>query len=60
MLSLDPRPMFFEHPEDLQSLTMDDQFYLGANLLVHPVTAPGVPSVSVYLPGLEEARYHQI
>lgn len=52
--------MFFEHPEDLQSLTMDDQFYLGANLLVHPVTAPGVPSVSVYLPGLEEARYHQI
>ncbi|NUT99750.1 MAG: family 31 glucosidase [Saccharothrix sp.] len=44
------RPLFFDFPDDGRAWTVDDQFLLGPDVLVAPVTAAGVRSRTVYLP----------
>ncbi|RUS28987.1 LOW QUALITY PROTEIN: glycosyl hydrolases family 31-domain-containing protein, partial [Jimgerdemannia flammicorona] len=47
------RPMFVEFPKDEETFAMDDQFMVGAGLLVKPVTTEGADTAEVYLPGDE-------
>ena len=42
--------MFSEFPDDANTFAMDDQWLVGASLLVKPATAEGQTSVDVYLP----------
>ena len=44
------RPLFLEVPDDARAWETDDEFLLGPDLLVAPVTEPGVTSRGVYLP----------
>ncbi|MEJ2854096.1 MULTISPECIES: glycoside hydrolase family 31 protein [unclassified Saccharothrix] len=44
------RPLFFDFPGDERAWTVDDQFLLGPDVLVAPVTEAGARSRSVYLP----------
>jgi len=44
------RPLLFHFQDDAVAAACNDQFLLGAHLLVAPVLAPGVASRSVYLP----------
>ncbi len=44
------RHMYLEHPEDPNSLSIEDQFFLGSDLLVAPVLGEGVTERRVYLP----------
>jgi alpha-D-xyloside xylohydrolase len=44
------RPLFMDHPDDPTAWDVEDQFLLGPDLLVAPVTEPGRRSRPVYLP----------
>jgi alpha-glucosidase len=44
------RPLLFDHPEDVATYAADDQFLVGSDLLVAPITRPGVEHRHVYLP----------
>ncbi len=44
------RPLVLNYQEDKNTLTLDDQFMIGADLLVAPVLAPHVANRTVYLP----------
>ncbi|MDR1118192.1 MAG: family 31 glucosidase [Bifidobacteriaceae bacterium] len=44
------RPLFVDFPEDPAAWDAADQFMLGEDLLVAPVTAPGLRERKVYLP----------
>ncbi|MEQ6121459.1 TIM-barrel domain-containing protein [Reichenbachiella sp. MALMAid0571] len=43
------RPLFYYHPEDATSWTIDDEYYLGKEILVAPILSKGTSRV-VYLP----------
>ncbi|GAA3437587.1 glycoside hydrolase family 31 protein [Kutzneria kofuensis] len=44
------RPLFFDFPDDERAWTVEDQFLLGPDVLVAPVTEAGSRSRPVYLP----------
>ena len=44
------RHLMLQYPEDVEARTIDDQYLLGADLLVAPVVEAGAISRSVYLP----------
>jgi alpha-glucosidase len=44
------RPLFYDFPNDPKAWTEDELFMLGPDILVAPVTAPGVTSRSLRLP----------
>merc|ERR1712196_402149 len=44
------RPLWWEFPQDRESFDIDDQYLLGPDLLVAPVTKQGVRSRRVYFP----------
>lgn len=44
------RPMFYDHPGDERSWTLDDQYMFGPDLLVAPILAAGVTERDVWLP----------
>ncbi len=44
------RPLLFQYPEDETTYTSDDEFLLGAAMLVAPIARPGVEHRHVYLP----------
>lgn len=48
------RPLLSEYPTDQKTFNMDDQYLLGAALLVKPITAAGVNKVNVYFPGEQD------
>ncbi|KAL3874005.1 hypothetical protein ACJMK2_037076 [Sinanodonta woodiana] len=45
------RPLWVEFPQDTQTFTMDDEYLIGSDLLVKPITEQGQTSTSVYFPG---------
>jgi alpha 1,3-glucosidase len=47
------RPLFMEYPKDEETFAMEDQFLLGSDLLVKPVTKKFEATTKVYLPGSE-------
>ncbi|XP_048585965.1 neutral alpha-glucosidase AB isoform X2 [Nematostella vectensis] len=52
------RPLWVEYPEDKSTFKMEDEFLVGDQLLVKPVTEPGQVTSDVYLPGKEQYWYH--
>jgi len=44
------RPLWMEYPTETITFDMDDQWLIGSDLLVKPVTSAGATSVSVYFP----------
>lgn len=47
------RPLWFEYPSELATLDIDDEWLVGRDILVKPVTAPGITTTDIYLPGSE-------
>jgi alpha 1,3-glucosidase len=45
------RPIWIEYPEDERTFAMQDQFLVGPDLLVKPVTTQNQSLTEVYLPG---------
>ncbi len=44
------RPLFFDFADDLQAITVEDQFLFGPDLLIAPITRYQARSRTVYLP----------
>ncbi|MBQ9369528.1 MAG: glycoside hydrolase family 31 protein [Clostridia bacterium] len=44
------RPLFYDHMDDRRLYAIDDEFYLGEDILVAPVTEADVTARKVYLP----------
>jgi len=44
------RPLFVDFPSDPRAWEIEDQFMLGPDLLIAPVSEPGITSRAVYLP----------
>jgi alpha 1,3-glucosidase len=44
------RPLFMQYPNQQETYAKQDEFMVGSDLLVKPVTKAGQPSVSIYLP----------
>uniref|UniRef100_A0A8C7ZAV1 Glucosidase II alpha subunit b n=1 Tax=Oryzias sinensis TaxID=183150 RepID=A0A8C7ZAV1_9TELE len=51
------RPLWVEYTQDPATFAVDDEFLIGQNLLVHPVTEEGARGVTAYLPGKEEVWF---
>lgn len=51
------RPLWVEYPQDPATFALDDEFLIGRDLLVHPVTEEGARGVTAYLPGKEEVWF---
>lgn len=47
------RPLLVEYPDDPEAVAVDDQYLLGADLLIAPVIEEGAESRQVYLPEAE-------
>lgn len=47
------RPLMFDFPGDSKAIVQKNEYMFGKNLLVNPVTAPGVTSWTTYLPVTE-------
>ena len=45
------RPVWLEFPRDKNTYEMEDQFMVGRNLMVKPVTEQYVTTAQLYLPG---------
>ncbi|KAM4733137.1 neutral alpha-glucosidase AB isoform 3-T3 [Anableps anableps] len=54
------RPLWVEYPQDPATFALDDEFLLGRDLLVHPVTEEGARGVTAYLPGKDEEVWFDI
>uniref|UniRef100_A0A674MHA5 Neutral alpha-glucosidase AB n=1 Tax=Takifugu rubripes TaxID=31033 RepID=A0A674MHA5_TAKRU len=51
------RMLWLHYPKETATFAIDDEFLIGKDLLVHPVTEEGVTSVTAYLPGKDEVWY---
>ncbi|XP_077433473.1 neutral alpha-glucosidase AB isoform X2 [Vanacampus margaritifer] len=51
------RPLWVEYPQDPATYALEDEFLIGKDLLVHPVTEEGATGVTAYLPGKEEVWF---
>ncbi|XP_051957222.1 neutral alpha-glucosidase AB-like [Xyrauchen texanus] len=51
------RPLWVEYPEDVATFSIENEYLLGKDLLVHPVTDEGATGVTAYLPGKGEVWY---
>ena len=44
-------PLWVHYPADEKTFAMEDQWLVGTDLLVHPVTKQGATSATPYMPG---------
>ncbi|XP_062844352.1 neutral alpha-glucosidase AB-like [Trichomycterus rosablanca] len=51
------RPLWVEYPEDPVTFGIENEYLIGKDLLVHPVTDEGAKSVTAYLPGKDEVWF---
>ncbi|XP_058017993.1 neutral alpha-glucosidase C isoform X2 [Ahaetulla prasina] len=51
------RPLWVDFPKQLETFGLEDEYMLGSALLVHPITAPKISTVNVFLPGPQEIWY---
>ncbi|KAJ4946512.1 hypothetical protein JOQ06_024178 [Pogonophryne albipinna] len=51
------RPLWVEYPEDPATFALEDEFLIGRDLLVHPVTEEGARGVTAYLPGKDQVWF---
>ncbi|KAJ7996613.1 hypothetical protein DPEC_G00238870 [Dallia pectoralis] len=51
------RALWVEYPHDVSTFSIDDEYLIGRDLLVHPVTDERSTGVNVYLPGDGEVWY---
>ncbi|CAM4534469.1 unnamed protein product [Leuciscus chuanchicus] len=51
------RPLWVEYPEDVATFSIEDEYLIGKDLLVHPVTDEGATGVTAFLPGKGEVWY---
>uniref|UniRef100_A0A672PMG1 Neutral alpha-glucosidase AB n=1 Tax=Sinocyclocheilus grahami TaxID=75366 RepID=A0A672PMG1_SINGR len=51
------RPLWVEYPDDVATFSIEDEYLIGKDLLVHPVTDEGATGVTAYLPGKGEVWY---
>lgn len=51
------RMLWTEYPQEPVTFAIDDEFLIGRDLLVHPVTEQGATGVTAYLPGKDEIWY---
>ncbi|XP_067293753.1 neutral alpha-glucosidase AB isoform X2 [Pseudorasbora parva] len=51
------RPLWVEYPDNVATFSIEDEYLIGKDLLVHPVTDEGARGVTAYLPGKEEVWY---
>ncbi|XP_046876075.1 neutral alpha-glucosidase AB-like isoform X2 [Hypomesus transpacificus] len=51
------RPLWVEYPEEPATFSIEDEYLIGRDLLVHPVTDEKASGVTVYLPGEGEVWY---
>lgn len=54
------RALWMHYPDDEKVFGMDDQFLVGSDLLVKPVTEQGAVSTQVYLPGGSSAVWYDV
>lgn len=47
------RPLWFNYPSEVETFKLEDEYLLGNDLLVSPVTSPGQDSTRIYLPGTQ-------
>lgn len=45
------RPLWIEYPQDSNTFSIQNQFLIGSDILVHPVTSKDVTTVDIFLPG---------
>lgn len=48
------RPLWFNYPEDKSLYDIDNEYMVGSDLLVKPVTAPGIAEMPMLFPGTEK------
>uniref|UniRef100_A0A8C2I048 Glycosyl hydrolase family 31 C-terminal domain-containing protein n=1 Tax=Cyprinus carpio TaxID=7962 RepID=A0A8C2I048_CYPCA len=51
------RPLRVEYPDDVTTFSIEDEYLIGKDLLVHPVTDEGDTALPAYLPGKGEVWY---
>ncbi|GJQ88225.1 hypothetical protein Trydic_g13216 [Trypoxylus dichotomus] len=54
------RPLVYQYPSDANTHSIDNEWLVGADILVHPVAEEGVTSIQVYLPGGEDEIWYDI
>jgi alpha 1,3-glucosidase len=53
------RPLWVDFPEDTKTFSMEDEYLIGSDLLVKPVTSEAATSITIYLPGEHAIWYDQ-
>eukprot|EP01083_Nonionella_stella_P086344 239870_1 len=54
------RPLWYEYPKDVATFKIDDEFLLGSDLLIKPITSQGATQTNVYFPGGAETSWLDI
>lgn len=54
------RPLWWEFPNDRNSVGVDTQYMLGPDYLVAPVTVQNATNRSVYFPGTPNTTWHHV
>lgn len=52
------RPLVYEYPSDANVFSIDNQWLIGDDILIHPVSDEGVSSVQIYFPGGEDVLWY--
>lgn len=54
------RPLIYEYPSDESALDIDDEWFVGENILIRPVTQENAQYVTVYFPGNDSQLWYDV